>query len=129
LAQSHEQVSLSLQIADSKPRQRPGFFVRHGYGVEAITVMTRYVVWTGAVVAGTVLALIDWRWIKRPVFATLLVAGVVGGVIVTNVSPFTFAGGDHYMEGVIIAAGSALALVGYVLAVAGRFACRRIGGH
>ena len=91
--------------------------------------MTRYVVWAGAVVAGAVLAFIDWRWMTRPVFATVLVAGVVGGVIVTNVSPFTFAGGDHYMEGVIIAAGSALALVGYVLAAAGRFVCRRIRGH
>jgi hypothetical protein len=91
--------------------------------------MTRYVVWAGAVAAGAVLAFIDWRWMTRPVFATVLVAGVVGGVIVTNVSPFTFAGGDHYMEGVIIAAGSALALVGYVLAAAGRFVCRRIRGH
>jgi hypothetical protein len=91
--------------------------------------MTRYLVWVGAVVAGTVLAFIDWRWIRRPVFASFLVAGVVGGVIITKVSPFTFAGGDYYMDGVIVAAGSALALFGYVLAVAGRFACRRIGGH
>jgi hypothetical protein len=33
------------------------------------------------------------------------------------------------MEGVIISAGSALALVGYVFAIAGQFASRRIGGH
>lgn len=91
--------------------------------------MMRCLIWSGALIAGTLLALIDWRWIKRPVSALFLVAGVVGGVIVTNVSPFTFAGGDYYMQGVIIAAGSALALAGYVLAVAGRFVCRRVGGH
>jgi hypothetical protein len=91
--------------------------------------MTRYFVWAGVVVAGALFAVADWRWIKRPVFGALLVAGVLGGTIVINVSPFTFGTGGYYMEGVIISAGSALALVGYVFAIAGQFACRRIGGH
>ena len=91
--------------------------------------MTRYFVWAAVVVAGALLAVVDWRWIKRPVFGALLVLGVLGGAIATNVSPFTFGTGGYYMEGVIISAGSALALVGYVCAIAGQFACRRIGGH
>lgn len=91
--------------------------------------MTRYFVWAGVVVAGALLAVIDWRWIGRPVLGALLVAGVAGGIVVTNGSPFTFAGGDYYMEGVIVSAGSALALVGYIFAVFGRFAWRRIGSH
>jgi hypothetical protein len=73
--------------------------------------------------------MVDWRWIKRPVCGVLLVAGIVGGIIVTNVSPFTFGTGSYYMEGVLISAGSALALAGYVLAAIGQFASRRIRGH
>ena len=91
--------------------------------------MTRYFVWAAVVVAGALFAVVDWRWIKRPVFGALLVAGVLGGTIVINVSPFTFGTGGYYMEGVILSAGSALALVGYVFAMAGQFACRRIGGR
>jgi hypothetical protein len=91
--------------------------------------LTRYFVWAAVVVAGALLAAVDWRWIKRPVCGALLVAGVGGGIIVTNVSPFTFGTGSYYMEGVLIAAGSALALVGYVVAALGQFACRRIRGH
>jgi hypothetical protein len=71
--------------------------------------MARYFVWAAVVVAGALLAVADWRWIKRPVFGALLVAGVLGGAIVINVSPFTFGTGGYYMEGVIISAGSALA--------------------
>ena len=77
----------------------------------------RYVVWGGVMAVGALLAVLDWRWIGRPLFAVLLVAGVIGGLIITKVSPFTFAGGDHYMEGLILSAGSALALAGYALAV------------
>jgi hypothetical protein len=43
------------------------------------------------------------------VFGVVLTAGVVGGLIITRPSPFTF----HYMEGVILFAGSARALAGY----------------
>jgi hypothetical protein len=77
----------------------------------------RYVVWGGVMAVGALLAVLDWRWIGLPLFAVLLVAGVIGGLIITKVSPFTFAGGDHYMEGLILSAGSALALAGYALAV------------
>jgi hypothetical protein len=90
--------------------------------------MTRYLIWAAVVVAGALLAVVDWRWIKRPICGALLVIGIVGGIIVTNVSPFTFGTGSYYMEGVLISAGSALALVGYVLAAVGQFACRRIRG-
>jgi hypothetical protein len=34
-----------------------------------------------------------------------------------RVSPFSFGMGNHYMEGVIVSVGSALALIGYVFAV------------
>jgi hypothetical protein len=91
--------------------------------------MTRYFVWAAVVLAGGLLAVVDWRWIKRPVCGALLVIGIVGGIIVTNVSPFTFGTGSYYMEGVLISAGSALALVGYVVAAVGQLACRRIRGH
>jgi hypothetical protein len=86
-------------------------------------------VWAGIVLVGTLLAVVDRRWIRRPVFGVILVAGVGGGFIVEKVSPFSFGGGDHYMEGVIVSAGSALALIGYVFAVIWQFVRRRIGGH
>lgn len=79
--------------------------------------LIRYLVWGGIAAIGALLAVLDWRWIGLPVFAVLLVAGVIGGLIITEVSPFTFAGGDHYIEGLILAAGSALALAGYAPAV------------
>jgi len=88
----------------------------------------RYIIWAGIVAVGIGLAVLDRRWIKWPVFAVLLLAGVGGGIITTNVSPFTFAGGDHYMQGVIVAAGSALAMIGYVFATIWQFARRRLGG-
>jgi hypothetical protein len=79
--------------------------------------LMRYLIWGGVIAIGALLAVLDRRWIRRPLFAVLLVAGVIGGLIITRVSPFTFGGGDHYMEGVILSAGSALALAGYALAV------------
>ena len=83
--------------------------------------LMRYLVWGGVIAIGALLSVLDRRWIRRPLFAVLLVAGVIGGLIITRVSPFTFGGGDHYMEGVILSAGSALALAGYALAVVWRF--------
>jgi hypothetical protein len=68
---------------------------------------------------------VDRRWIGHPLLGVLLVAGVCGGLIITSVSPFSFGGGSRYMEGVIISAGSALALAGYVFALGCEFACRR----
>ncbi len=90
--------------------------------------LTRYSIWAAVVAIGILLAVLDRRWIRRPLFALLLVAGIVGGIITTKVSPFTFAGGDHYMEGVIVSAGSALALVGYIFAAVWQFARRRLSG-
>ena len=88
----------------------------------------RYFVWAGVTAIGILLAVLDRRWIGRPLFGVLLVAGVIGGLIVTRVSPFTFSGGDHFMQGVLLTAGSALALIGYVLAFAWQFA-RRLLSH
>jgi hypothetical protein len=90
--------------------------------------MTRYFVWACVIMAGALCAIADWRWIKRPVFGLVLVAGMIGGIVVTKVSPFDFATGGYFMEGVLISGGSALALVGYVFATIAQFACRRIGG-
>ena len=49
-----------------------------------------------------------WFWI------ILLIAGLVG-YLMTEWSPFTFAGDDYYMTGVIVSAGAALLLAGYAL--------------
>jgi hypothetical protein len=85
--------------------------------------------WAGVVVFGALLAVVEWRQIRRPVFGVLLGIGVATGFIIEQVSPFSFGGGGHYMEGVLVSAGSALALIGYVFAVVWQFVCRRIGGH
>jgi hypothetical protein len=90
---------------------------------------TRYLVGAGVVGLGALLGWVDWRWIRRPVFGVLLIAGVVGGIVITNVSPFDFATGGYYMEGVLISGGSALALAGYLVAAVGQFAYRRFGGR
>jgi len=89
--------------------------------------LARYFLWAGIIAIGILLAVLDRRWIGRPLFGVLMVAGVAGGLIITRVSPFSFGGGDHYMEGVIVSAGSALALVGYVFAIIWQFARRRLG--
>jgi hypothetical protein len=91
--------------------------------------LTRYVLWAAIVAIGALLSAGDRRWIGWPLLGMLLVAGVVGGLVVTRASPFTFSGGDHFMEGVILAAGSALALAGYLLATVYQFARRHLGGR
>jgi hypothetical protein len=98
-----------------------------GKGMELSPDLTRYFLWAGIIAIGTLLAVLDRRWIGRPLFGILMVAGVAGGLIITRVSPFSFGGGDHYMEGVIVSAGSALALVGYVVPIIWQFARRRLG--
>lgn len=85
--------------------------------------------WAAVVAAGALFAVVDWRWIKRPVFGALLVAGIGGGVIVVNASPFSFGTGGYYMEGVLLSAVSALALAGYVFAIVVQFIWRRIGSR
>jgi hypothetical protein len=77
--------------------------------------LTRYLTWTSVVVVGALLAVIERRWIRRPWLGLLLVAGMVGGLVVMQVSPFSFAGG-YYMQGVLILGAAGLALSGYVLA-------------
>ena len=91
--------------------------------------LIRYVVWVGSIAIGTLLAILDRRCIRWPLFGVLLVAGIIGGLIITRASPFSFGGGNHYMEGVIISAGSALALVGYVFTVGWQFVRRRFRGQ
>jgi len=69
-----------------------------------------YLFWAAIVMFGAMLANIDRDWTGRPVLGLLLVGGVVGGLVATQVSPFNFADGGFYMEGVILSAASALAL-------------------
>ena len=91
--------------------------------------LARYFMWAGVVVAGALLAVVDRRQIRRPVLGVLLVIGVVAGFIIEQVSPFSFGGGSHYMEGVLVSAGSALALIGYGFAVVWQFVWKSIGGR
>jgi hypothetical protein len=91
--------------------------------------LTRYVMWTAVVVAGAPLAFVDRRQIGRPVFGVLLVGGAVAGFIVEQVSPFGFGAGGYYMEGVLVSAGSALALIGYVFAVVLQVVWRSVGAR
>ena len=86
-----------------------------------------YLKWAGIVVFGALLAIVDWRLIGRPVFAVLLVAGVAAGFVIEQVSPFSFGATSYFMEGVLVSAGSALALIGYVVAAVGQLLCSRIG--
>ena len=95
--------------------------------MESAADLLRYLVLGGVVAIGAVLGIIDLRWTKRPLFGLLLAAGSIGGLIITKISPFTFAGGDHYMEGVLIFAGSALALAGYTAAIVVHFVRQRWG--
>ena len=78
---------------------------------------------------GAVLAISDWRWIQRPYLGVLLIAGLGAGLITTQVSPFNFADGGYYMQGVLVAAGAALALAGYVLGAVLQFAIRHVRGR
>ncbi|MEQ1716788.1 MAG: hypothetical protein ABL907_12510 [Hyphomicrobium sp.] len=87
---------------------------------------TRYLVWAGVVVLGMALAVFDRQVLRRWLFGILLAAGVAGGLALTVVSPFSFGAINYYMEGVIISAGSALALIGYVIAVLARFLVLRL---
>jgi hypothetical protein len=83
--------------------------------MESSPELTRYAAWAGVLAFGALLAVFDWRRIRGPLFAVLLVAGFVGGLVIMRLYPFSFAGG-HYMEGVLLSGGSALAGVGYASA-------------
>jgi hypothetical protein len=91
--------------------------------------LTRYFMWASVVVFGALFAVVDRRQIRRPVFGLLLVIGVVAGFIIEQLSPFSFGVESHYMEGVLVSAGSALALIGYVFAVFWQFVWRSIRGR
>jgi hypothetical protein len=86
---------------------------------EMMESLFRWALWGGVMLVGAGLGALDWRW-RRPVFGALLAAGVLGGWTITKASPFTFSGGDHFMEGVILWAASGLALAGYALSGAAR---------
>jgi hypothetical protein len=91
--------------------------------------LTRYFMWAGVVAVGALLAVIDRRQIRCPVFGLLLAAGIVAGFVIEQLSPFSFGAGSYYMDGVLVSAGSALALIGYVFAVVWQFGRQRIGGR
>lgn len=90
---------------------------------------TSYIAYAVMIAVGAALGIVDWRWIRRPLFGLLLIAGVCGGLITTQVSPFNFADGGYYMQGVLVAAGAALALIGYVLAAVLQLAIRSVRGR
>ena len=46
--------------------------------------LMRYLIWGGVIAIGALFAVLDQRWIRRPLFAVLLVAGVIGGLIITE---------------------------------------------
>lgn len=78
------------------------------------TPLTAYLAWAIIIAIGGLLAFLDMRWKRRPLLGVLLIVGIVGGFVVTEVSPFDFVTGGYYMEGVIAFGASALALIGYV---------------
>jgi hypothetical protein len=76
----------------------------------------RYAVWAIVALAGATVALIEAKAWGRYRLWILLVLAAIAGAVTTHVSPFTFSGGDHYMEGVIVMGGAGLALAGYAAA-------------
>lgn len=79
-----------------------------------------YVFWSAATSSGFVLEYIDRRWIKRPICGASLLLGIAGGYITSRRSPFTFAGGDYDLMGLLLALACAVSLSGYLLSYAGR---------
>ena len=59
---------------------------------------------------------LERRFTRRPFLGALLILGMVAGYLMTWFSPFNFATGGLYMEGVILTAASALAFAGYLAA-------------
>jgi hypothetical protein len=99
--------------------------------MELTAEMTRYLAWAGVVLFGALSAVVERRWIGRPWLGLLFLAGIGGGLVIMQVSPFSFGGGSYYMEGVLISGAAGLALIGYVcayvLAVSWQLACRLRG--
>jgi hypothetical protein len=88
--------------------------------------MTRYLIWAAVVIIGTLLAVCDWRWLRRPWFAVLLLAVMCGGFIAMQVSPFNFSDGGYALQGLLAAGGAGLALIGYAAASIVQFATRYV---
>ncbi len=87
----------------------------------------RYLVWALVVIVGALLAVVDWWKIRRPVLGVLLLLMIAGGFVITVFSPFNFADGGYYMEGIILSAGSALAFAGYLIGALILLVWRKIG--
>jgi hypothetical protein len=83
-----------------------------------------YIFWASILALGAVLAVLDWRWIRRPACAVFLLACICGGFITTKVSPFNFADGGYYLQGALVFAASALALISYFVTAAAQLATR-----
>ncbi len=77
-----------------------------------------------AAVAGCGAAVIERRFTRWPLVGALLVLALVGGLATMRVSPFTFAGGDWYFEGLIAAVMAGVALAGYVVGLVGTLALK-----
>ena len=88
----------------------------------------RYWPYGVALLAGVLFAVIDRRLIGRYVLAVLLVIAAAGGQLTMYFSPFTFGGGDHYMQGLIASLFALAGLAGYALAVVATWACGRMCG-
>jgi hypothetical protein len=76
-----------------------------------------------AFVAGIAFAMIDRGILGRYILGGLLALVAIGGGIGMNLSPFTFHGGDYYIESLIAMLLALAALAGYVLATVGRSIC------
>jgi hypothetical protein len=80
-------------------------------------------------VAGGVMALIDRRAIGHYVLAALLVVIAIGGQVGMYLSPFTFQGGDYYMESLIASLFALAGLAGYALVAVADCVYRRSCGR
>ena len=88
-----------------------------------------YLFWMAVFASGAVFRLADRSWIKRPVLGLLTVAGIPAGLIMTQVSPFNFADGGLYMQGILLSVACGVALIGYVIAWFADLARRRFAGR
>lgn len=79
-----------------------------------------------AILGGALLGVLDRCLLRKWLIGGLLVAGIIGGMLVTVFSPFKFGGTSYYMEGVVLAAGSALALCGYAVVALLLYAWQRM---